>query len=248
VVKVKVLPYKLGSQSAKAIARLLGVKRIIPEGGYVPTTNTLVINWGNSQPHFRHARMLNKPEAVRRASDKLAALAAMKSHGVPVPDFTVDPSVARTWMDDGYRVVVRHKLSAHSGQGIQIIRPGETLPMAPLYTRYTKKDREFRVHVFAGQVIDASEKRRRHGEEVVNSLIRNHANGWVFCREGLELPMNVRSAAIQAVQSLGLDFGGVDVIFREGRCWVLEVNTAPGVEGTTLDKYTQAIRNYIYRF
>ena len=49
-----------------------------------------------------------------------------------------------------------------------------------------------------------------------------------------------RNAAIKA---LGLDFGAVDIIYNEAedQHYVLEVNTAPGLEGTTLQKYTEAI-------
>jgi D-alanine-D-alanine ligase-like ATP-grasp enzyme len=36
-----------------------------------------------------------------------------------------------------------------------------------------------------------------------------------------------------------LDFGAVDIIYNAKRneCYVLEVNTAPGLEGTTVEKY-----------
>ena len=46
-----------------------------------------------------------------------------------------------------------------------------------------------------------------------------------------------------AIKVLGLDFGAVDIIYnkQEDKWYVLEVNTAPGIYGTTLDKYVNAI-------
>jgi glutathione synthase/RimK-type ligase-like ATP-grasp enzyme len=45
---------------------------------------------------------------------------------------------------------------------------------------------------------------------------------------------------------MGLDFGAVDIGHRliDNQFFVFEVNTAPGLEGTTLDKYAKAIYNY----
>ena len=43
--------------------------------------------------------------------------------------------------------------------------------------------------------------------------------------------------------AVGLKIGAVDIIWNEleNKCYVLEINTAPGLEGTTLVKYTEAI-------
>ncbi len=248
--QLKIYPYKIGSESARALARALGVKRIIPEGSYRPTERTMVINWGSSSFHFNHSNVLNKPAAVAIAANKLSTLSKLRATGVPVPDFTTSHAEAMDWLDDDYRVLVRNTLTGHSGAGIQVIRPGDTLPYgAPLYTRYTRKDSEYRVHVFKGSVIDYSEKRKRNGGEAVgtsdSNLIRNHSNGWVFCRDGVYLSDMVRAVAIKAVAALGLDFGALDIIVRGDKCYVLEVNTAPGVEGTTLQKYVEAFRPYV---
>jgi len=53
----------------------------------------------------------------------------------------------------------------------------------------------------------------------------------------------VQDLALQACQALGLNSGAVDIIWneKENKCYVLEVNTAPGIEGTTCKKYTNEI-------
>jgi glutathione synthase/RimK-type ligase-like ATP-grasp enzyme len=104
------------------------------------------------------------------------------------------------------------------------------------------------LYVFDGQVIDVQQKRRREGANATNE-IRNTANGWVFCREGVEAPAIAVEAAKAAVEALGLDFGAVDIkCNRQGtRCAVLEVNTAPGLEGTSLVNYGAAYHSLSLR-
>jgi D-alanine-D-alanine ligase-like ATP-grasp enzyme len=50
-----------------------------------------------------------------------------------------------------------------------------------------------------------------------------------------------------AIKSLGLDFGAIDMIYNERRnqYYVLEVNTACGLTGTTLDKYVEVFKEFV---
>lgn len=240
---LSLLPYKMTSKSARDLARALGINRIQP--GVSVRAGTTVLNWGNSNPGFKAAHMLNKPEAVKIASNKLSSFQVLKSNGVPVPDFTTEYGVAKSWQDQGYRVVLRHKVSSHSGNGIEIAYPEDDLDYAPLYTKYTKKDKEYRVHVVDGRVIDFCEKRKRSGDSNVDALIRTHEKGWVFCRENVELTERMKEVCVRAVKVLGLDFGAVDFITRDDKMWVLEVNTAPGICESSLRAYAKAFRRYL---
>lgn len=232
----------MGSESAKTLARALRVKRIIPDGGFRPGYNTTVVNWGNSSTTLSTTKMLNKPEAVKVAANKLLTFQVLQQAGIPIPEFSTTPEGTRAWTERGFRTVVRHKLTAHTGAGIQILQPEDAVPRAPLYTKYIKKDREYRVHVFKGAVIDITEKRKRVGAIDPHPLIRNLAQGWVFCRDGVMPVETVKTQSVAAVRALGLDFGAVDIVERAGQVWVLEVNTAPGLQGTTLTKYVDAFR------
>lgn len=241
-------------------------------GGLRPQGN-LVINWGTSRNWnligrdgnaiaFAH-RQLNRPEAVNIAANKLLAFRAFSNTGVPTVDWTEDPEVAAQWQGQLFTVVQRQILNGHSGEGIRIVEPNEPLSQAPLYTKYKKKKHEFRVHVFNGRVIDIQQKRIQIVEGLPQQApdmamhvqphhkVRNHQNGWVYCRDGLDLNIErtgqIGQIAIRAVTALGLDFGAVDIIFneREGNFYVLEVNTAVGLQGTTAEKYAAAIDRYI---
>jgi glutathione synthase/RimK-type ligase-like ATP-grasp enzyme len=188
----------------------------------------------------------NPPEAVAVACNKLESAKVLGNFGVPQPDFTTDPAIAQMWLDDGCSVVARTMLRANSGRGIVLVGEGhsDTLPNAPLYTKYIPKTSEYRVHVFGDRVIDAQQKRRDTGvdDADVNWQIRNCSNGFIFARSDVTLPECVRSGAVRAVSALGLDFGAVDIGYNEKRdkCRVYEVNTAPGLEGTTLESYFEA--------
>ena len=244
---VKLLPYKIESESAKAIAQELQIGRIKLGQKTKAITKNLVINWGCSSIERSVRHILNKPSAVSIASNKLKTFETLAGSGVSIPEYTTNRDVANDWLDRGFKVVCRHKLNAHNGDGIEIINPeSDRLPRAPLYVKYVRKDHEYRVHVFRNEIIDITEKRRRSGSErkAGDELIRNLANGWVFCRDGVYASDHVRAQSVAAVRSLGLDFGAVDVVERQNKAYVLEVNTAPGLVGTTLEKYVDAIREY----
>ena len=70
--------------------------------------------------------------------------------------------------------------------------------------------------------------------------------GWIFCREGVNLPDICATAALCAVEGLSLHFGAVDLGWHpEFGVHIYEVNTAPGLEGQTLVNYAQSFQNYV---
>jgi glutathione synthase/RimK-type ligase-like ATP-grasp enzyme len=187
--------------------------------------------------------MLNHWGAVRIATNKLETFQKFTTANVPHPEWTCDTEVAQTWIDQDFKVYGRKILQGHSGQGI-IIFENETITsdkVCPMYTKATKAGTEFRIHVGdgGGTIIDMVQKKKRSGFEGGTPGIRNHSNGWVFARQDISVPELVIEAAKAAVKALNLDFGAVDIGYnhRENKAYVYEVNTAPGIEGTTLQKY-----------
>lgn len=244
--RAKLYPYKMGSHSASSLAEKLGIKQIKHTGAALQVRG-LVINWGASAiaRTVHTAALLNDPFMVRRAGNKLTAFQELsRDETINLPLWTTDAEVAKT-----YGVVVcRTVLNGHSGRGIVVAERNEDIVPAPLYTQYIKKISEFRVHVVRGEVIDIQQKRKRADfEGETNTKIRNHQNGWVYCRENLESPADLQEQALKAVAALGLDFGAVDLIYnqRAHKSYVLEVNTAPGLEGTTLEKYVAAFKRIL---
>lgn len=250
IARVMIRPPVRPSEGAQAVNAMFGNNSRLTRLDPVPQQYTTVINWGNTSPIHtggRNVRVLNKPSAIAVAVDKLRALTALRDGGVRVPDFgTTYPAGTR----DMY--LARTVLGGSGGAGIVVIRPGDAVARAPLYTKYVRKTMEMRIHVAFGRAIFLQLKlRERDNEQTADQkLIRNHENGWVFAPRPIEGPILEAAAAeaVKAVAALGLDFGAVDIIIGKSDVlpYVLEVNTAPGIQSPTLkEAYQQAFTQEI---
>lgn len=248
-----ILPYRRYSQSVQVLKDNLNIKSIKLEGSkWKPADNKIVINWGNSNPPVPIGNnVLNRPEAVLSATDKLTTLHVLYSWGIMCPEFTSDIEVARSWFDNNNKIVVfcRTKLRSSGGEGIVIAKSKDQLVPAPLYTKNVSKAAEYRVHVFKDKVIDVAQKKLRNGvkdQAGRNKYIRNVENGWIFAHENVVCPEEVQFEAVKAVAVLRLDFGAVDIaINKDGQPFVFEVNTAPGIENNkTIKAYVDEFTQY----
>lgn len=246
-----IYPYKLASRSGNALRDALNGHKVRPDGNYRYREGDIIINWGNgTRPVWAsndaYDNILNVPELVSVASNKLKTFRLFSQEEVPTLEWTEDVDVARAWLGEGNSVYARTVLQGHSGEGIVIVRPGGTLPRAPLYTKAIQNDGEYRVHVFQGRVIDYRKKSRQEGDEPNEdqSAIRTLGTGWVYRRDNLRRLERIEQLAVQAMEALGLDFGAVDIIKKpDGSVYVLEINTAIGLEERTLDVYTEAFNS-----
>lgn len=189
--------------------------------------------------------IFNKPESVAIASNKLETF-----HQLPdevCVEWTISAAIAKKFLRNGAKVYCRTLLQSSQGNGIIVANSEEELVAAPLYTIGYPHLREVRVHVFAGEVIHWGIKKKmnhdRLEEEGLSGSqdIRNLENGWIFAREGEVLWDIESNRAIGAVTALGLDYGAVDLVSSINDSRVLEVNTAPGMQGSTLEAYKTAI-------
>lgn len=250
--RIRLLPYSMGSKSSRALSSgLNGLQIDVRRQTYPHTRRDMIINWGAAH-EFAHSifntynplLFLNPPSAIQIAQNKRTSYGHLRDRGLGdlLPPFTSSRQTAQEYLAEGHDVVVRRVLNGHAGVGIEIVRPGGELPHAPLYTRYVKKRHEYRVHVLRGRVIDMQVKRKRREVEDPDYQVRNFDRGWVFCRENLVPPPEVTTLAVRAVGALGLDFGAADIGWNEHfqRACLYEVNTAPGLEGTTLQNYIRS--------
>lgn len=257
--KVVFHPYKSGSKSVQALKKAIPNSIVLKLQGskYKPKPNHLVVNWGSSNFidnlvyfYLPPGAILNVPAYVKTASNKLSFYKDNPNQDHLVP-WTINKEDVLKWLNDGKIVFARTKLTGHSGEGIIKLACPEDMVVelhAPLYTLYKKKIEEYRVHVFRNQVIDVVKKLLP--KELVGKVdyqIRTHTNGWIFAREGVTLREDAIDMAIKHIAALKLDFGAVDMIYNayEDRFYILEVNTAPGLEGTTVSRYADAIQNHM---
>ncbi|MHB8739483.1 MAG: ATP-grasp domain-containing protein, partial [Candidatus Dormibacteria bacterium] len=161
---------------------------------------------------------------------------------VPTLEFTESKEEAKRWNAEGKTIYARKTLTGQGGAGIVVIQPRSTSFPEEHFGVYTKRfvtKREFRVHVIRDEIVKISEKKRRSNYNEPDNFVRSHNLGWVFCHNNLEpIPESIKSTAINAVRALDLDFGGVDIAMDiHGKVAVIEVNTALGLEGTTIAAY-----------
>lgn len=223
-------------------------RRLIPK----PT-----IKWGCFSPSKEAlvaATCVLNSGATTTVLNKLQCLDQLKKHQVPTVDFTADRAKAREWLTSGERLYVRRLTSSSGGEGIEVLENASAeIPTAPLYTKGVKgKRREYRIHVFTHNGIRrfwVQQKLRRQGfkeNEKYESTIRNLDHGWVFAHNEITPPKeHTIGAAVAACEAFGLTFGAVDLIETDkgGAPYVLEINTAPGLEGGTVEFYANCIKD-----
>lgn len=262
--RFRVLPYKQGSRSAKALADALGGKVLkLKESRYKYRDGDVVINWGNTtfdnhNPDWPDGDgecflpyAFNHQEDIARAANKLTFFQTIWDKDIIPPYWTNKEDIPDEVFNGDGTVVCRTILSGHSGAGIVLADARAGLVDAPLYVKYIKKQDEYRIHLGKTDegvgVISAQRKAKRNGVDNVNWQIRNHQNGFVYVRNDVNPPEDVQRVAIEAFRPTMLDFGAVDVIWNEHRkkAYVLEINTAPGLEGQTVTDYANFFKRAI---
>lgn len=208
---------------------------------------SVLLRWGNSEsfPTSRVQLELNTAEAVSNASNKLRMMQLLKENNISMPEFTTTLDNIESMKDESGNYYIRSK------QGV--VRYGNDFnPITDSYASkpIPNKRREYRVHVFNGKIVAIYEKiPHGRGEE-------NFSQPALFksfnCHFSLSDPSISRcnetgqQLAIDAVRSLGLLFGGVDVIRdKDGNFFCCEVNSAPGLNENNAQRWIAHIKEYI---
>ena len=252
-----IYPYHRASRGAKALKEellSLGVDVDIAKRESDRPLEGLVLNWGATQIHRRvTGTIINHPVAVYTLSNKLSFFQATEGSG-SIPPYYISRRYALEDIQQGHRVVCRTRLSSTRGRGIVIAETPEQLVDAPLYTRYIDKTHEYRVHICNNNIIDIQRKAKRAGLDHYHPIIWNLDGGYVYVRRAVweTAPRAIKVAAFSVWEALAAlpytpVFGAIDVMYdqREDRAYVLEVNSAPGLQGTTVKNYANAVKEYI---
>lgn len=266
--KVAIYPYSPKTKGGKALMSALGHKFTsssillgLTETDPTRVKGATLLNWGSGtiHPQLKHmvGRIINKPDAVSICGNKVKFFQHQTDAASParIPVFTTDINQAMEWVQEGLVVMGR---SARGSCGTDIVfyeEDPEDFASSEFWVQYKKKKEEYRIHIVGGDVIATQKKSLRtddgEGQKIDNSTvdfrIRNHRNGFIFKRNDIQVPGDVVDQALLAFKNVGLDFGAVDVIWNqyEGKAYVLEINTAPGLEGTTVTDYATALKALI---
>lgn len=158
---------------------------------------------------------------------KLEELQALHNAGIPTPE-VVMPGQVRS---RATKTLLGRSLKHQKGRDIEVVPVGERpKKVHDYYTALVPKRREYRVWAFRRRCKATYEKRHRYRGHGRNHEVWNWRNGYAF-EFSHNAPQEVKDLGCRAVDTLGLDFGAVDIIEgMDGRFYVLEVNTAPGVQ------------------
>lgn len=221
-----------------------GKKVVVPE-------DSIILNWGGRLPELDGIKVINGGGDVDNKKDELIQLLRK---GIKIP--TMVQSNPHQYGPSKNEWIPRR--FQHAG-GADLLSP----PIKPgFWTMKLNLTEEFRIHSFDGLSIKAGRKDLRAGYTVAASeqewkeksatgaLIahpwwRSYDTGWFINYRSFKSSKDMREIAKQAVTALGLVFGAVDLgKDAENNIYVIEVNRAPGIENTTIDAYTRAIRRW----
>ena len=253
------LPYNDFSNGARELAKALNIMRVQRQRTPLDTLKDVkvCINWGlTSTPKLLKAgKIINSFKLTGICSNKVKFFEFMADKDVRIPVWTGDLETALSWAEKG-EVVMGRSATGSCGSDITFYGDDtEKFNSSDFFVQYKKKKHEFRLHLVRnGDEIGlflSQKKTARATDDDGNPIdtkdldwrIRNHANGFIFARNGFTVPEDCKVQATNAFRATGLDFGAVDVIYNEHerRAYVLEINTAPGLDGSTVEDYKNAL-------
>lgn len=179
--------------------------------------------------------------------DKITQYEFLKEHGIPSIEFTTDRDLAQEWLSSGHTVMVREKIKGQTGSGIIVAKPGTDTPLsedAKVFTKYISHKREFRVNLFKNKLVNVREKKKKLGFKGGDFHIRNLANGYTTAKCA-DYPSSIVGIAEKASLCSKSSFVGVDVGYNELKdfAFVIEVNSGPSIEGSSVQDFVKAIKN-----
>ena len=215
-----------------------------------------VVNLGTTEEYNISSTILNNRNMVRTASNKKQSRRAFVEAEVPTPKLFNRASD----IQKGDLPVIGRTSYHKKGQGFWFCKTMKEVQNAVRqgathFLEFVPRTREYRVHTFIKP--RAIEQEERSTEDYTSIKIsekvwqgknkpdpdepqKNHEFGWTFLgpqnRREEELDV-VRHAAKQAIASLGMDFGAVDVMYKikTKRPYVLEVNSTPSLADDNAD-------------
>jgi len=182
---------------------------------------------------------LNESQAIAHSRDKLSCLQVLARHGISVPRtiFTNQPEHVREAVElVGGTPVVLKLVTSSQGMGVMladsiqmarsVLDTFYSLGQSILIQEYVSeaKGQDLRAFVVGDRVVAAIRRIAAVGEFRSNL----HRGGQ---SEKAELGSEYAEIAVRAVQAMGLNVAGVDMLESKRGPMVLEVNSSPGLEG-----------------
>ena len=189
--------------------------------------NKILIRWGNrvSIPTNEHSITYNRMDAIKNGTDKKLSRQLFMKEGVATAKLVTPDTV----QPEQFPVIARPFTHSKGKNFVTFTNLAEfrshfnRLDNSWYYSEFINKEQEFRVHCAHGKILAIMEKPRGIG--IAWNRAQNHeAFIRVYQKDYIH---DVCLQALKAMTAVGLDFGGVDVLFKNGKAYVIEVNTSP---------------------
>lgn len=227
---------KLGRTSCREISARTNIVTVRNDKP-IPKDIDYLFRWGcTSNCQAKHT--INTAEAINLANDKKATrlfLAPLRNKDKPIIPQTWEN--LNEWVEAGekYPVIVR---ADHHAQGrslfycedfdevVKAVRTFQAKNKDYYISEYIAKEAEYRVFVVQGRVVWVTKKTPANPADIAWNVARG---GRFDNVRFTEWPLKACRIALMAVEAVGLDFGGVDVMQKGKDFYVLEVNSAPSM-------------------
>jgi D-alanine-D-alanine ligase-like ATP-grasp enzyme len=222
-----------GGLTAKKLAKLCGARcskyeQNLPRNGFI-------INYGQN---YQRANLNAHP-----TFNKLEASKILGENGVAVPKFFFKHELNKI-TDKDYPLLAR-KMYHSKGRDIVYLENKKDLEKLKnedfsFVVRYLRKNSEYRVHILGKDINFVSVKivKKDTKEKDYDKRIRSKERGWIHIEYKGEFKNKLIEIAKKAMEVLKYDFGAVDIIRdTNNKLWILEVNSAPGLEDRKLKMY-----------
>lgn len=188
---------------------------------------------------------------IRKGISKLETFRCLDTVDVRHPPLFETIEAAMDWQY-GY-LARRDRL--FGGRGITVVERGQRTDVRyDFLVGIIPCKAEYRIHVGrldAEQNYQVIATQQKVGVRDSTSIIHNHDNGITFSLQPLRMSERGQRRAEEmaklALQATDLDFGAVDLMQgQDGRLYVLEVNTAPGIRTESLyQRYLEFFRGLL---
>ncbi len=222
-------------ETINGISENLNHDVFISNGRRIRNNVDILVRFGNIMEYPCRGITINESDSIITASNKYKFRKLCVENELSCP---------KTWYStqrnevDKFPVIIR-PLHHFGGFNLFFIKTFEELQgfrnLDKFYiSEYIKKIREIRVYIMSNRILAISEKITEDKE----SIAWNHIQGSVF--ENIhwkEWPRKSGLLAIKAMNMVGLDFGGVDIIIDENNIpYLLEINTALSISSSYVAK------------
>lgn len=226
---MRIVMAKGGCKTAKALSKVIGCPA---KYGLPKVKKVFVVSYGKVLPqaHLNSKIIPNKKKAIEILAEK----------GIDVPKI-INKQEINNYPAEEFPVLGR-KLYHTKGKDVIFIKTKEELnnldtTNIDYYIKYIPKWAEYRVHVLDGEAKVVAVKVHDNKEEAKKNPVWNVDSGWKQWTYNGEHEQTLKELGEKAIRILGYDFGAIDVIRRDRKFYVLEVNSAPALIPERQDLY-----------